>query len=44
MKKKLFVCLLCLLGLLTACNKEPEYTDADFGTIIENTENIQEST
>ena len=44
MKKKLSIYLLCLLGLLTACNKEPEYTDADFGTIIEYTENIQEST
>ena len=40
MKKKLFICSLCLIGLLTACAKEPQYTDADFGTIIEDIENV----
>ena len=44
MKKKLFICSLCLIGLLTACAKEPQYTDADFGTIIEDIENVQENT
>ena len=43
MKKKLFICSLCLIGLLTACSKEPQYTDADFMTQFEIVEeNIDE--